>query len=161
MECVQRDVFLKNDYRPRRGRGANHLAKFWHNRACLFSAWDAGVLCDEESLYSITPEVVARHITASLPTEVRTVIDVCCGVGGNTLSYAQSGRLVIAVDNDIDKLVALTHNAAVLGQTARVVPLHCDFAALQHVEVWADFAYSAPPWGGNSYRQFRPFRPSQ
>jgi trimethylguanosine synthase len=38
------------------------LLKFWKKRYYLFSKFDRGVLIDDESWYSVTPEPMAKHI---------------------------------------------------------------------------------------------------
>lgn len=159
MAVETQDVHLSNDYKSQSSPQPG-LMRFWRNRHCLFPNWDQGILCDQESLYSITPHVIAQHLADSLGQHVKTVVDICCGVGGNTIVYAQSGKAVVAVDNDANKLVALAHNARICGQSERVVPLHCDYRTLEYIDLWADFVFCSPPWSGLGYRIFHPFRPT-
>ena len=42
------------------------LKKFWPRRYYLFSKFDRGVLIDDESWYSVTPEPMAKHIAAKV-----------------------------------------------------------------------------------------------
>ena len=43
----------------------------------------------------------------------RTVLDLCAGIGGDTLALAEAGCRVIAVDHDPGRLMLLEHNARV------------------------------------------------
>jgi len=43
-----------------------HLKKFWQKRYFLFSKFDRGVMIDDESWYSVTPEPMAKHIAKKI-----------------------------------------------------------------------------------------------
>lgn len=87
-----------------------HL-KYWDQRYRLLSRFDRGVKLDAESWYSITPEAVARHVTASclgrsgaLKCKMEKVLDCFSGCGGNTIPFLVQNRQVISVDYDPTKL---------------------------------------------------------
>lgn len=77
--------------------------KYYEQRHALFSLYDRGVLLDDESWYSVTPERLAHHHAARCVGAV--LLDVCCGVGGNTIAFASYCQRVVAVDVDPLKCV--------------------------------------------------------
>lgn len=91
-------------------------SKYWAQRQRFFSLWDHGVQMDHTAWYSVTPEALSRHhalrCTRAVPWEstnpekrsTLTILDACCGVGGNTIQFAAKGFNVIAFDNRIDTL---------------------------------------------------------
>jgi hypothetical protein len=42
------------------------IKKFYKQRYYLFSKYDRGVKIDEESWYSVTPEIIAKHIASKI-----------------------------------------------------------------------------------------------
>lgn len=54
------------------------------------------------------------------------VLDVCCGVGADTLAMAAAGCDVLGVDNDPVRVAMAEHNAVVWGVTARFVVQDAD-----------------------------------
>lgn len=56
---------------------------------CLLgNRFDEGIKLDRESWFSVTPEVVARHIAEKYQYDV--VLDAFCGAGGNTIQFART-----------------------------------------------------------------------
>jgi trimethylguanosine synthase len=87
-----------------------HL-KYWDQRYRLLSLFDQGIKLDAESWYSITPEAVAKHVTAAcigrareLACGMNKVLDCFSGCGGNSIPFAAQGREVVSVDLDPVKL---------------------------------------------------------
>jgi 2-polyprenyl-3-methyl-5-hydroxy-6-metoxy-1,4-benzoquinol methylase len=90
--------------------------KYWAQRKRFFYLWDYGVRMDHTAWYSVTPEALSRHhalrCTRIIPWEYTrtaklnalTILDACCGVGGNTIQFALKGFNVIAFDNRVDTL---------------------------------------------------------
>ena len=76
----------KGDLRPA-------VEKYWIARYSLFSRWSEGVCLDEKSLFSVTPEVVARHHANMLDTS-GIVVDAFCGCGGNAIQLAMRSSQV-------------------------------------------------------------------
>jgi hypothetical protein len=87
-----------------------HL-KYWDQRYRLLSRFDKGIQLDDESWYSITPEAVAHHVTASclgrareLGCKLDKIMDCFSGCGGNTIPFLARQKEVISVDFDPVKL---------------------------------------------------------
>lgn len=62
------------------------LRKYWQRRFSLFSKFDMGIKLDEESWYSVTPEIVAKHTAERCKTDI--ILDGFCGAGGNAIQFA-------------------------------------------------------------------------
>ena len=58
-----------------------------------------------------THQVVSSH--KSQRFQNREVADLCCGIGGDTLSLAKTARSLIALDKDYDTLRRLEYNLTV------------------------------------------------
>ena len=72
-----------------------------------------------EALEQASGEVVSRY-RAGRFAGFDTVLDLCCGVGADTLAFAGAGHSVEAVDHDPLRLAMAVANAAALGLTDRV-----------------------------------------
>ncbi|RVE61031.1 hypothetical protein OJAV_G00166750 [Oryzias javanicus] len=131
----------------------SELAKYWAQRYRLFSRFDEGIRLDREGWFSVTPEKIAEHIALrvkhSFPTS-ELVIDAFCGVGGNTIQFALTGKRVLAVDIDAVKLDLARHNAEVYGVAQRIDFLQGDFLQLAP-RLRGDVVFLSPPWGGPNY----------
>ncbi|KAJ1427013.1 RNA cap guanine-N2 methyltransferase-domain-containing protein [Ochromonadaceae sp. CCMP2298] len=110
-----------------------HL-KYWDQRYRLLSKFDHGILLDEESWYSITPEAVAKHVTASCigrarekaDMNIQHVLDCFSGCGGNSIPFAAQGRAVTSIDLDEQKLQHLRHNAGVYKASGEITTVCAD-----------------------------------
>ncbi|CEL60865.1 hypothetical protein RSOLAG1IB_04104 [Rhizoctonia solani AG-1 IB] len=130
-----------------------HLKKYFAQRHRFFSLYDEGCLLDEEGWYSVTPEKIALQIAERCRCD--TVIDAFCGVGGNTIAFAQTCERVIALDISPTRLAIARHNATIYGVADRIEFILCDYVSFarslasqgRHVDV----VFLSPPWGGPSY----------
>jgi SAM-dependent methyltransferase len=52
---------------------------------------------------------------------VSSVMDACCGIGADSLAFAQAGLPVTGVDRDAVRVALARHNAAALGLAARFI----------------------------------------
>lgn len=133
------------------------LAKYYEQRYRLFSRFDEGIMLDEESWYSVTPEPIARHIAERCIAKDSTgtiVIDAFCGAGGNTIQFAAVSPhvRVIAIDIDPDKIALAQNNAAVYGVEDRIEFIVGDYMQLAATgRLKADVVFLSPPWGGPEY----------
>ncbi|XP_038157554.1 trimethylguanosine synthase isoform X2 [Cyprinodon tularosa] len=129
------------------------LAKYWAQRYRLFSRFDEGIWLDREGWFSVTPEKIAEHIAIRLEQsfpDAQLVIDAFCGVGGNAIQFALTGKRVLAVDIDADRLDMARHNAAVYDVAERIDFLQGDFLELAPT-LRGDVVFLSPPWGGPDY----------
>lgn len=64
------------------------LLKYWRFRESLFSRYSEGILLDEESWFSVTPEAIAYRLAVKCACDV--VMDATCGAGGNVIQFAMT-----------------------------------------------------------------------
>ncbi|KAM8966645.1 trimethylguanosine synthase [Pelodytes ibericus] len=135
-----------------------HLAKYWAQRYRLFSRFDEGIQLDEEGWFSVTPEKIAEHIASRVTQTFNcdVVVDAFCGVGGNAIQFAKTGKKVIAVDIDPVKLNLARNNAEVYGVADRIEFIRADFMSLAP-DLRADVVFLSPPWGGPDYASAETF----
>ncbi|XP_071347536.1 trimethylguanosine synthase [Trachinotus anak] len=129
------------------------LAKYWAQRYRLFSRFDEGIRLDREGWFSVTPERIAEHIALRVEHGLRgcqLVVDAFCGVGGNAIQFALTGKRVLAVDIDPVRLDLARHNAAVYGVADQIDFLQGDFLQLAS-RLRGDVVFLSPPWGGPNY----------
>ncbi|TPX40858.1 hypothetical protein SeMB42_g03829 [Synchytrium endobioticum] len=128
-----------------------HLLKYYNQRYSLFSKFDLGVQLDEEGWYSVTPEVVARHISERCAGKV--IVDAMCGVGGNTIQFALSCDKVVAIDHDPLKIEMAKHNASTYGVLDKIEFITGNVFEVLPTIKQADVVFASPPWGGPTYLQ--------
>ncbi|KAE9545624.1 hypothetical protein AGLY_001167 [Aphis glycines] len=121
------------------------LLKFWKKRYMLFSKFEKGIKLDEESWYSVTPEIISTHIAERCSCYL--IVDPFCGAGSNIIQFAKTCELVIAIDIDPKKIEIARHNAELYGVADRIQFIIGDFFALAPT-LKADVVFLSPPWGG-------------
>ncbi|XP_037658739.1 trimethylguanosine synthase [Choloepus didactylus] len=128
------------------------LAKYWAQRYRLFSRFDDGIKLDREGWFSVTPEKIAEHIAGRVSQSFKCdiVVDAFCGVGGNTIQFALTGKRVIAIDIDPVKIDLARNNAEVYGVADKIEFICGDFLLLAS-RLKADVVFLSPPWGGPDY----------
>lgn len=128
------------------------LAKYWAQRYRLFSRFDDGIKLDKEGWFSVTPEKIAEHIAGRVSQSFKCdiVVDAFCGVGGNTIQFALTGKRVIAIDIDPVKIDLARNNAEVYGIADNIEFICGDFLLLAPC-LKADVVFLSPPWGGPDY----------
>ncbi|KAJ1935570.1 Trimethylguanosine synthase [Linderina macrospora] len=153
---------------PAAGRMPNKLRKYWDQRFDYFSRFDEGIQIDNEGWYSVTPEAIAEHTArriAQLHNDHSSkeegygricVVDAFCGVGGNTIKFAEWCEHVIAIDVDAGRLAMARNNAEVYGVADRIEFVLGDFYELAPT-LKADVVFLSPPWGGPEYQKARVF----
>ena len=85
--------------------------QFWAQRYRYFERYNQGIQIDVEGWYSVTPRVVARDTAQKLTG--RVILDAFCGVGGNSIAFAEHADLVICVDTSLERLRMAAHNCEV------------------------------------------------
>ncbi|KAJ3149156.1 Trimethylguanosine synthase [Geranomyces variabilis] len=144
-EWLDDEMYIwSEEYIPKR------LKKYWVQRYNLFSRFDEGVMLDEESWFSITPERLAKHHATRMACD--TIIDAFCGAGGNSIQFAMTCKKVIAIDIDPVKLRCARHNAKLYGVEDKIEFVLGDaLEVLARKDVRADVVFLSPPWGGPKY----------
>ncbi|TKX18968.1 trimethylguanosine synthase [Elsinoe australis] len=139
------------------------IQKYWHQRYDIFSRWDEGVWLTDDSWYGVTPEPVANkiatHLTHSVPASITTLIDLFCGVGGNTIAFALTNRWtrIFAIERDPTVLACAKHNARLYGVHNRIWFIEGDCfevlrKRLKGIVKEGAVLFGSPPWGGPGYK---------
>ncbi|KAJ8103198.1 RNA cap guanine-N2 methyltransferase-domain-containing protein [Lipomyces tetrasporus] len=130
----------------------NGLKKYWKQRFSLFSKFSEGIWMNEQSWYSVTPELIAKNIAEHIYNNCRpsVVLDAFCGAGGNTIQLAMLVDKVIAVEKDPVTIRCAKHNAEIYGVADKIEFIEGDF--FEHAPFMeADVVFLSPPWGGPQY----------
>ena len=91
---------------------------------------------ERTGLEQATAELVARHKARRFAGQTRTVVDLCCGIGGDTLALASVSD-VIAVDADEGMCRRTCWNAGVYEVSERVVAVRARAESLAiPAEAW-------------------------
>ncbi|KAK9488008.1 RNA cap guanine-N2 methyltransferase-domain-containing protein [Lipomyces starkeyi] len=130
----------------------NGLKKYWKQRFSLFSKFSEGIWMNEQSWYSVTPEIIAKNIADHIYNNCRpsVVLDAFCGAGGNTIQLALLVDRVIAIEKDPVAIRCAKHNAEIYGVAGKIEFIEGDFFEYApYIE--ADVVFLSPPWGGPHY----------
>lgn len=108
-------------------------------------------------LEQATRSSVAQHRAARFAAHgTRRIADLCCGVGGDLLAFAEAGLEVLAVDRDPVTAEVARANAGVLG-LGRAVEVRCaDVTALDLRAEGCDAAFVDPARRSGGRRTFDP-----
>ncbi|KAE9545642.1 hypothetical protein AGLY_001185 [Aphis glycines] len=116
--------------------------KYWAMRYMLFSKFNSGIQLDEESFYSVCPEVLSDHIAKRCENNI--VCDPFCGAGGNIIQLAMICKKVIAVDIDPNKIRMARHNAEIYGVADKIEFIVGDIFLI-YPKLKADVVFMSPP----------------
>jgi len=68
------------------------MRKYWSQRYRYFSLLDKGILMDKQCWFSVTPELLAKHVAERLvPIKGCTIFDPFAGSGCNSIQFALRG----------------------------------------------------------------------
>ena len=98
----------------------------------------AAMLFTSEALQQASSEPVARHKAARFAG--RNVIDLTCGIGGDTLALAAVTTRCLAAEQDLARLLLARHNCAVYETPIEAVQMDALAPALHDLTGWAVFA---------------------
>jgi hypothetical protein len=99
---------------------------------------------DAEGRISWTPLVLGRRMAERAAGW--TVVDAGCGVGGNTIAFAEAGCTVTAIERDGGRLQMARQNLRCLGVADRVQLVQGDAVELV-AGLPGDLLFIDPPWG--------------
>jgi 16S rRNA G966 N2-methylase RsmD len=113
------------------------------------------LLFDDEALYSTTDQLTADKITRDILRFVPRsgiIVDGTACIGGNTYSFAQCVRKVIAYELDPTRALYLAHNMKCLGMTNVECVVGDVLDKLPSLSLPIDCIFLDPPWGGPEYK---------
>ncbi|XP_015363322.1 PREDICTED: uncharacterized protein LOC107161430 [Diuraphis noxia] len=132
-------------HRSNRRRFSN---RYWTMRHMLFSKFEHGILLDDESFYSVCPEILSYHIAKRCKNDIS--LDPFCGAGGNIIQLAFTSNLVVAIDIDPCKIKLARNNAEIYGVADKIEFVVGNFFEICSM-LKADVICMSPPWGGPEY----------
>eukprot|EP00762_Andalucia_godoyi_P008254 ANDGO_03007.mRNA.1 Trimethylguanosine synthase len=118
------------------------------------------IWCDEQGWYSVTPRVLAVSAAKRIAEcGNRVVLDICAGVGGNSVAFASHKDIdwVGSIEYDEVRSRCVSHNAEVYGVDAKIEVFRGEAVSILHRcgtrwKGFVDAIFVAPPWGGPSYK---------
>lgn len=141
---------------------AESIKKYYSQRHRLFHLYDEGIILDEESWYSVTPEKIAAHIATRFEGKY-VVMELFGGAGGNSIQFALAGAYVIAVEISEEKIAMAANNATVYGVSDYIEFIQADvytflpILAAQQQKHIIEGIFLSPPWGGPGYKDRQSF----
>lgn len=143
------------------------MKKYYNRRYLLFSRFDDGILLDNESWFSVTPEKTAKYIAHEVFKKMGsrrdlTILDAFCGSGGNTIQFCKYFDNIISCDIDFVKLQCAQNNCQIYKTEQNVRFVMQDFFSLHKTlnvgddrkgTNIIDVIFLSPPWGGINYFQ--------
>lgn len=151
-DFLSRIVLRANDLPLAFGKQRKPKQKYFKQRYDLLSKIEQCHIPDDVSWYSVTPERIAKVIAEKAQG---LVIDLFCGIGGNSIQFALRGCLVLGIDNNHVRIRAAKHNAAVYGARSADFVRGDSLAMLRSLR--ADVIFLSPPWGGPNYSAKKQF----
>lgn len=121
----------------------------------------SNLMLDEVGKYSITlpktaeiiTKLIKNHINnnSELKTKEIIITDATAGIGGNTISFAQSFYKVNAIEINYNRFLFLTNNINIYNLD-NVSLFNKDFTKLIST-LEQDILFIDPPWGGKNYKK--------
>jgi trimethylguanosine synthase len=139
------------------GKRPQHRVPDEQRKKALFSRWFEGIQWDEEGLFSLTPQTLAKQMVKDLKG---VVVDATCGLGALSIAAARNEEVtrVIALDSNAERLAMAAHNAGLYGVQDRIEFRHgrAEDLLKSHGKALAhDTLLLDPPWGGVDYDKER------
>ncbi len=118
-----------------------------------------------QTSYLILVSTISQHVSEAAPPNRSIIIDAFCGVGGNTIAFALSGKWkrVYGIEKDAATLACAKHNAEIYGVSDKITWFHGDcfeilgamdgrtektVDALKAIAGQFGIIFASPPWGG-------------
>lgn len=132
------------------------LQRYWDKRYDYFQRFDEGIMIDADGLHTVMPEQTALEQAALFP-DAETIVDGFCGVGGMAIAHARTGKKVIAIEANAERIAMAKHNANVYGVDDKITFIHGDFFDVA-ADVKADAILLDPSWGWPRYQAISRFQ---
>lgn len=143
---------------------SSNSRKFYKKRRYLFSKYDQGILLDEESWYSVTPESVGEYIAdkvvKAFPNQEVNVLDAFAGCGGNIIQFAKVCNNVFGCEIDETKIAYCKNNCKIY-EVSNYKVCHRDYleaTAEDFDNKTINAVFLSPPWGGVGYTQMHKYK---
>ncbi|MCA9913837.1 MAG: methyltransferase domain-containing protein [Anaerolineae bacterium] len=105
---------LRKEHPPELVSAALTMARLRQKATAKFGDVAQELYFTEDALQQASDPLVRRYRAQNLAGE--RVLDVCCGIGSDSLTFAQHGAEVMGLDFDPVRIAIAQHNADILGQ---------------------------------------------
>lgn len=107
---------LRKTLTPEQAGAVVEQAELRRKAPLKFGADASKMLFTRDGLEQASDSGIRRHrASQAAQTGVTTIIDACCGIGTDALTFAQTGRSVLGLDLDPLRVELARYNAAALG----------------------------------------------
>lgn len=107
---------LRKTYTPDQASAALETARLRLKARDKFGTDADKMLFTQSALEQASDPLVRHYRAENVPS---TVLDVCCGIGADSLTFARTGAQVHGIDIDPLRIAIAQHNADVLGLSAQ------------------------------------------
>lgn len=128
-----------------------NLKRYWN----VLDALEKNLFFDYEGLQSYTSHNIALAIAQQVTGD--HVVDLFCGVGGNSIGFAKMGKMVEAVDFSVNKLAMAHLNAEKFNVNTNINFINMEVSDFLTTLRVADTIFLDPPWGGSKHRSLEKF----
>lgn len=105
---------LRKTYTIDQSRAALTMARLQLKAMDKFGADARRMFFTEDALQQASDPLVRRYRADTFPAVAR-LLDACCGIGADALTFAQAGAQVLGLDLDPLRVAIARHNASALG----------------------------------------------
>lgn len=107
---------LRKDYVAHQSRAALEMARLRSKAVDKFGDYAQRLFFTREALEQASDPLIRRYRATRIGAV--QMVDACCGIGADSLAFAQAGAQVTGIDSDVLRVAIARHNAAALGLTA-------------------------------------------
>lgn len=107
---------LRKDYSADQARAAVEMARLRIKAVDKFGTDASAMFFTRDGLEQASDPLIRRYRASQI--KVQSLIDACCGIGADSLSFVASGLMVTGIDLDAVRIEMARFNAAALGINA-------------------------------------------
>lgn len=108
---------LRKTYTPDESRAALTMAQLQQKATAKFGDIASRLFFTEDALQQASDILISQYRATQV--EGSSVLDVCCSIGSDAISFASAGKQVLGLDIDPVRIAIAEHNANVLDCDAR------------------------------------------
>ena len=128
----------------------NKMYKYYIKRNFLWSKYKKGIWMDLESWYSVTPEIIAKHISKRVHNKI--ILDAFGGTGGNSIQFALNNNFVIYNELDNVKVKCAKHNSVIYNVNDKITFINGNYFDIIKFKLKCNVIFLGPPWNGPAYQ---------
>ncbi len=109
---------LRKDYSAEQSRAALEMAQLRVKAVDKFGVDAGSLFFTRDALEQASDPLVRRYRATQIGSDLQ-VVDACCGIGADSLTFAAAGAGVIGIDRDAVRIAIANYNTRVLGLNAQ------------------------------------------